>query len=192
MKFYSTKHTSPNVDLRTAVVQSMPSDKGLYMPETIGQLPEGFFETKAIEQLSFPELSFQMASCLLKGAIPKEDLKEIVYNSINFDAPLINLDEDLSCLELFRGPSLAFKDFGARFMAKLMSYYVQNNNEEELYILVATSGDTGGAVAQGFLNAKGIKVIILYPSGKISEITEKTIDNFRGKYHCARSSWYFR
>ncbi len=175
MQFYSTKYISPKVDLQEAVLRSMPSDKGLYMPETIGSLPKGFFEAEVVEQLSFPELSFQMARCLLKGTIPEEDLKEIVYRAINFDAPLVTLDDNCSCLELFHGPSLAFKDFGARFMAELMSYYVQNSRDGELYILVATSGDTGGAVAQGFLNAKGINVIILYPSKKISELQEKQL-----------------
>ena len=172
MKFYSTKHQSPSVDLSEAVMNSMPRDRGLYMPEQINKMPESFWQN--IEKMSFAEMSFEVAKCLLNGTIEEEALKEIVFDAINFDAPIHKLDEKMNCLELFHGPSLAFKDFGARFMARLMSHFVKTS-KEKLYILVATSGDTGGAVAQGFLGTANIEVIILYPSQKISELQEKQL-----------------
>ncbi|MBK9458550.1 MAG: threonine synthase [Sphingobacteriales bacterium] len=172
MFFYSTRHQSPNANLRQAVMQGLPTDNGLYMPSHIEKLPASFFDQ--IENLSFPEISFAVAQCLLQDTIPAADLKEIVYKAINFDAPLIPINQNLACLELTHGPSLAFKDFGARFMAQIMQYFVRQS-KQKLYILVATSGDTGGAVAQGFLGVEGIEVIILYPSKKISELQEKQL-----------------
>ncbi len=172
MFFYSTRHQSPNANLRQAVMQGLPTDNGLYMPSHIEKLPASFFDH--IENLSFPEISFAVAQCLLQDTIPAADLKEIVYKAINFDAPLIPINQNLACLELTHGPSLAFKDFGARFMAQIMQYFVRQS-KQKLYILVATSGDTGGAVAQGFLGVEGIEVIILYPSKKISELQEKQL-----------------
>ncbi|MBP7533798.1 MAG: threonine synthase [Chitinophagales bacterium] len=172
MFFYSTRHQSPNANLRQAVMQGLPTDNGLFMPSHIEKLPASFFDN--IENLSFPEISFAVAQCLLQDTIPAADLKEIVYKAINFDAPLIPINQNLACLELTHGPSLAFKDFGARFMAQIMQYFVRQS-KQKLYILVATSGDTGGAVAQGFLGVEGIEVIILYPSKKISELQEKQL-----------------
>lgn len=172
MFFYSTRHQSPTANLRQAVMQGLPTDNGLYMPSHIEKLPASFFDQ--IETLSFPEISFAVAQCLLQDTIPAADLKEIVYKAINFDAPLVPINQNLACLELTHGPSLAFKDFGARFMAQIMQYFV-SQSKQKLYILVATSGDTGGAVAQGFLGVEGIEVIILYPSKKISELQEKQL-----------------
>ena len=172
MLFYSTRHQSPPADLRTAVMQSLPADNGLYMPEELGQLPPHFFEE--IESMSFVEQAVAVAQCLLQDSISASAVATLVERAITFPAPLVKLDEQFACLELFHGPSLAFKDFGARFMAQLMSYFVQQS-ERKLYILVATSGDTGGAVAQGFLGAEGIEVIILYPSGKVSGLQEKQL-----------------
>ena len=172
MKFYSTKKVSPVVDIKTAVLQSLPSDNGLYMPETINQLPDTFWAYAY--QYSFSQIALKVANCLLDGCIPYAELKQIVEEAVNFDAPLVQIDEQLACLELFHGPSHAFKDFGARFMSRLMQYLIQEE-QQKLYILVATSGDTGGAVAQGFLGVEGIEVIILYPSQKISELQEKQL-----------------
>jgi len=172
MQFYSTKHQAPKANLKTAVLQSLPPDNGLYMPESIDVLPASFWMN--IENLSFQEISFEMAKCLLKGAISDEDLKAIIDDAINFDAPLLQLDEHLHVLELTHGPSLAFKDFGARFMSRLMSHLAKGD-ERELNILVATSGDTGGAVALGFYKTANIQVTILYPSGKVSNLQEKQL-----------------
>ena len=173
MEFYSTKHISPNTDLQNAVMQGLPDDNGLYMPERINTLPKSFFGEMG--NMIFPEMAYRVAKCLLADSIEADALKKIVYEAVSFDAPLHRVSDRLSCLELFHGPSHAFKDFGARFMAQMMSHYVSRTASGKLYILVATSGDTGGAVAQGFLNAPGIEVIILYPSKKISDIQEKQL-----------------
>lgn len=172
MNFYSTKHEVEPVSLRKAVLESLPSDNGLYMPEQITPLPKDFFEQAA--GLSFAELSYEFASVLMQDLVPKEVLKNIVHETVNFDAPLVSFSDQLHCLELWHGPSLAFKDFGARFMARLMSYLTADDSTE-LDILVATSGDTGGAVALGFYDTPGIKVTILYPSGKVSMLQEKQL-----------------
>ncbi len=172
MKFYSTKRQAPETDLKEAVLRSLPADRGLYMPETLTAMPADYWAN--LEELSFPELSFQFANNLLQGSVPAEALKEIVYDAVNFEAPLVELNEDLSCLELFHGPSLAFKDFGARFMSRLMSHLVKGE-DKTLDILVATSGDTGGAVALGFYKTPNIRVTILYPSGKVSLLQEKQL-----------------
>ncbi|MEM6804059.1 MAG: threonine synthase [Bacteroidota bacterium] len=172
MRLYSTKNKNNFRSLKEAVLKGLPEDKGLFMPEEIPQLPPEFFQE--LPQMSFPELAFEVSKCLLKGAIPAEDLKAIIDQSINFDAPVHSLDRETHILELFHGPSLAFKDFGARFMAQLMSYFVKHEGKT-LYILVATSGDTGGAVASGFYQTEGIEVVILYPSGKVSLLQEKQL-----------------
>jgi threonine synthase len=172
MKLYSTKNRASLVSLSKAVLKGLPDDNGLFMPEHIPTLPPGFIEN--IKDYSFQEIAYTVCSTIFQGAIPEEDLKEIVYEAINFPAPLVKLDEQKYILELFHGPSLAFKDFGARFMARLMSYF-DKGNDEELVILVATSGDTGGAVAAGFYKTPGIKVVILYPSGKVSHLQEQQL-----------------
>lgn len=171
MNLYSTNGEAAEVNLKEAVFKGLPEDNGLYMPEVIPQLPQEFFDN--IENLSFQEIAFEVASTLIGDAVPADALKAIIDDSINFDAPVVNVHKNLYCLELFHGPTLAFKDFGGRFMSRLMSYFLEEG--EELHILVATSGDTGSAVAQGFLGVKGIKVTILYPSGKVSHIQEQQL-----------------
>ena len=142
------------------------------MPESIPPIADEFL--KNLEQFSFQDIGFEICKTLFQGYIPEDDIHKIIEKSITFPAPLVHLDDELKILELFHGPSLAFKDFGARFMAQLMSYF-NKDNERELVILVATSGDTGGAVAAGFYKTPGIKVVILYPSGKVSHLQEKQL-----------------
>jgi threonine synthase len=153
-------------------MKGLPDDNGLYMPSDIPTLPEVFI--KNLKGFSFQEIAFTIADTLFQGAIPKADLREIIKEAVNFPAPLVRLDEQKYILELFHGPSLAFKDFGARFMAQLMSYF-NRGESQELVILVATSGDTGGAVAAGFYQTPGTQVVILYPSGKVSMLQEKQL-----------------
>lgn len=177
MKFYSTKDKRNKVPLHEAVLRGMPSDKGLYMPEIIPKFPEDFF--KSLSSLNFQEISFEAAKKFFADDIPYGVLENIIHEAINFDAPLVKLTDKIKILELFHGPTLAFKDFGARFMSRLMSYLIKDY-DKSLNIIVATSGDTGSAVANGFYNVSGINVVILYPSGKISEIQEKQITTLGG------------
>lgn len=165
MKLYSTKGQVEEVNLREAVFKGLPDDNGLYMPTSFPKMSQEFFDS--IDTLSFQEIAFQVSQVLIGDEIPTEDLKALVYDAVNFEAPTVHVEDNLYCLELFHGPSLAFKDFGARFMSRLMSYYLKKE-KQDINILVATSGDTGSAVAQGFLGMDGIKVTILYPSGKVS------------------------
>ncbi|MDN3587980.1 threonine synthase [Pedobacter aquatilis] len=169
MKLYSTNNKDLRVSFKEAVFNSMPQDKGLYMPVEIPQLDAEFIEN--IEQYSLPEIAFQVASTLLKDEIPAEDLKALIDDAINFEAPVVKLDDKTFVLELFHGPSLAFKDFGARFMSRVMAFFLKDG-EQLLDVLVATSGDTGGAVALGFLGVPNTRVTILYPEGKVSPIQE--------------------
>ena len=177
MNLYSTKDPSYLVSLEEAVLKALPPDNGLYMLEGIPRLPGIFFDE--IHTFSFPELAFLLARNLIGSSVPDHYLKGIVDRSITFDAPLVSLDDHIHVLELFHGPTLAFKDFGARFMAELMSHFVRNDSRK-LTILVATSGDTGGAVAHGFFNTEGIEVIVLYPSGKVSPLQEKQLTTLGG------------
>lgn len=172
MQLYSTNNPRLRVDLKEAIFKGLPDDKGLFMPVTIPHLPSHFIS--ALPGLSFQEIAFRVAECLLQNAIPSSDLRHIVERAVDFPAPVVSLDDYTYVLELFHGPSLAFKDFGARFMAELMAYF-NREEEKELIILVATSGDTGGAVAAGFYQTPGIKVVILYPSGKVSPLQEKQL-----------------
>jgi threonine synthase len=172
MQLYSTNNKSHLVSLREAVFKGLPDDNGLYMPVHIPMLPPDFIQE--LPRYSFSDIAFTVAQSLLQGAIPEPDLQRIIQDSITFPAPLVSLDARRHVLELFHGPSLAFKDFGARFMAQLMSYFNQDE-QRELTILVATSGDTGGAVAAGFYKTPGIRVVILYPSGKVSFLQEKQL-----------------
>lgn len=172
MKFYSTNNKDLRVSFKEAVFNSMPLDKGLYMPEHIPQLPQDFIEN--IEQYSLTEIAYEVASNLLKDEMPAEDLKALVAEAANFDAPAVSLDDNTFVLELFHGPSLAFKDFGARFMSRVMGYYLKDG-EQLLDVLVATSGDTGGAVALGFLGVANTRVTILYPKGKVSPIQKQQL-----------------
>lgn len=172
MQLYSTNNKNHIVTLKEAVFRGLPPDKGLYMPVEIPRLSDHFL--KNFYDLSFQEIAFEIASTLFKGTIPNQALLEIIEKSVTFPAPVVQLDEQKFILELFHGPSLAFKDFGARFMAQLMGYFNQGE-AQDLVILVATSGDTGGAVAAGFYQTPGIKVVILYPSGKVSFLQEKQL-----------------
>lgn len=169
MKLYSTNNRSLQVPFKEAVFNSLPVDKGLYMPEQIGVLNEEFL--RKLPELSLQEIALEVASNLIGDSIPTTDLKEIIDDAINFDAPLVPLNDGTSVLELFHGPSLAFKDFGARFMSRVMAYF-SSKEDQVLDILVATSGDTGGAVALGFLGVPNTRVTILYPKGKVSAIQE--------------------
>ncbi len=171
MKYYSTNNRNNKTSLRNAVIKGLADDKGLYMPEKIPTHSDEFF--KNIEKFSYQEIAYKTAS-LLFDDIPKNELLKIVESAINFDTPLISLDDSKHVLELFHGPTLAFKDVGARFMSRLLEYFYENT-DDELYVLVATSGDTGSAVANGFLNVKGINVIILYPKGGVSKIQEQQL-----------------
>lgn len=172
MQLYSTKHQSPDVSLEEAIFRGLPPDNGLYMPMSIPTLPQTFWDN--VENLSLQEIAFEIAHALIGEDVPADALKALIDKAIDFTAPLVEVEEDTYCLELFHGPSMAFKDFGARFMAALMSYFLQKS-EKQIHILVATSGDTGGAVAQGFYQTPNIDVTILYPSGKVSDIQEKQL-----------------
>ncbi len=172
MQYYSTNNKNNKVNFREAILQGIANDKGLFMPESINPLSENFISN--LTEFNFQEISFQIAKNFVEDEIPGNDLNSIIINSISFEAPLVNLNDNLSILELFHGPTLAFKDFGARFMARTMEYFLKGMNRE-ITILVATSGDTGSAVANSFLNVDGIKVLVLFPSGKISKVQEKQI-----------------
>lgn len=169
MILYSTNNKDLRVSFKEAVFNSMPQDKGLYMPVEIPRLDADFLAN--IEQYSLPEIAYKVASTLLKDEIPADDLKALIEDAINFEAPAVKLDQKTFVLELFHGPSLAFKDFGARFMSRVMAYFLKDG-EQLLDVLVATSGDTGGAVALGFLGVPNTRVTILYPEGKVSAIQE--------------------
>jgi len=177
MQFYSTNHKSENVGLEEAIFRGLPQDNGLYMPVAINPMTDDFFAK--IDRMSFREISYEVSKRIIGDSVPHSVLREIVETAINFDTPLVQVEDDMYCLELFHGPSHAFKDFGARFMARLMSFYLQKTHKE-INILVATSGDTGGAVALGFLNQPGINVTILYPSGMVSNIQEKQLTTLGG------------
>ena len=172
MELYSTNDKRYRVGLKEAIFRGLPPDNGLFMPENIQPLPSSFFAE--LPQMDFAEIAFQVSRHLIGDEIPEPALREITAEAINFPAPVVQLDARKYVLELFHGPSLAFKDFGARFMARLMSYF-NRGEDRELIILVATSGDTGGAVAAGFYQTPGIEVVILYPSGKVSELQEKQL-----------------
>ncbi|WP_116126426.1 threonine synthase [Lewinella sp. IMCC34183] len=179
MKFYSTNDPDHRVDVKEAIFRGLPADNGLYMPERIVPLPDAFIDQ--LQNLSFEEIGFVISRQLLGDEIPDEDLRRIVRETVNFPAPVVELDAQTYVLELFHGPSLAFKDFGARFMARLMHHY--NDDTRELTILVATSGDTGGAVAAGFYDTPGIQVVILYPKGKVSDLQEKQLTTLGKNIH---------
>ncbi|NNE25573.1 MAG: threonine synthase [Saprospiraceae bacterium] len=172
MKLFSTNNPNKLVDLKEAVLNAFPEDRGLYWPTEIPLLRSDFLSRLA--EFSFNDIAFEVSNALIQGTIPEKDLIDIIENSIRFPAPVVGLSDDLNILELFHGPTMAFKDFGARFMAQLMSYFTKGSDRKTT-ILVATSGDTGGAVASGFFNAPGIEVIILYPSGKISPLQEQQL-----------------
>ncbi len=172
MKFYSLNNQDIKVSFKDAVIAGIAPDKGLYFPESITPLPSTFFEN--IEELSNHEIAFQAIHQFVSDDIPDEALKEIIADTLDFDFPVVDIEESVAILELFHGPTMAFKDVGARFMANCLGYFSQGE-KQDVTVLVATSGDTGGAVANGFLGVDGVKVVILYPSGKVSEIQEKQL-----------------
>ena len=171
MKYYSTNQQAPLASLSEAVVRGLATDRGLYMPERIKQLPQEFFD--GIADMSFQEIAYRVADAFFGEDIPAEDLRHIVYDTLAFDAPVVHVDGNIHSLELYHGPTLAFKDVGARFMARLLGYFNGKQADNSLVnVLVATSGDTGSAVANGFLGVEGIHVYVLYPKGKVSAIQE--------------------
>lgn len=171
MKYYSTNHHAPAASLEEAVVKGLASDRGLFMPEHIDRLPDEFFEN--IDKFTFQEIACRVAEAFFGEDIPKEDIDRIVCDTLAFDCPVVEVEPSIYFLELFHGPTLAFKDVGARFMARLLQYFIKRQNDgKEVNVLVATSGDTGSAVANGFLGVEGIHVYVLYPKGKVSPIQE--------------------
>lgn len=170
MKYYSTNNKSTQATLQEAVVKGLASDRGLYMPEVIKSLPDSFFDE--MKDLSFQEVAYVVADAFFGEDVEAEDLKKIVYETLNFDVPLVHVNDNIYSLELFHGPTLAFKDVGARFMSRLLGYFIKKEGQKDVNVLVATSGDTGSAVANGFLGVDGIHVYVLYPKGKVSPIQE--------------------
>ena len=172
MRYYSLNNSSPLTSFKKAVQNGIAPDRGLYFPEKITPISKDFI--KNISDYSNEEIAYEVIKQFIGDEIPDTNLKEIIKKTISFDFPVVNLDENIGSLELFHGPTMAFKDVGARFMSQCLEYFNQNKTED-ITVLVATSGDTGGAVASGFLNAKGVQVVILYPKGKVSEIQEKQL-----------------
>ena len=171
MKYYSTNGNAPIADLHKAVVKGLAEDRGLYMPERINKLPQAFFDN--IEKMSFQEIAYTVASAFFGEDVDPDALHDIVYDTLSFDCPVVQVKGNIYTLELFHGPTLAFKDVGARFMARLLQYFIrQEQGNQQVNVLVATSGDTGSAVANGFLGVEGIHVYVLYPKGKVSPIQE--------------------
>ena len=173
MKYYSLNYNSQDVSFLDAVRKGLAPDRGLYFHSDIKKLPNTFFEN--IHNLSDHEIAFQVIHQFVGGDIPDSLLKKIVEETLSFDFPIVPITDSIATLELFQGPTLAFKDVGARFMARCLAYANEVEKKEKLTILVATSGDTGGAVADGFYKVDGINVVILYPKGKVSEIQEKQL-----------------
>ena len=171
MNYYSTNGNAPIADLHKAVVKGLAEDRGLYMPERINKLPQEFFDN--IEKMSFQEIAYTVASAFFGEDVDPDALHDIVYDTLSFDCPVVQVKGNIYTLELFHGPTLAFKDVGARFMARLLQYFIrQEQGNQQVNVLVATSGDTGSAVANGFLGVDGIHVYVLYPKGKVSPIQE--------------------
>lgn len=170
MQYYSTNGKALLASLEKAVVKGLAEDKGLYMPERIKPLSKDFFDN--IQDMSLQEIAYQVADCFFGEDVDAESLRRIVYDTLAFDIPLKEVEENIYSLELFHGPTLAFKDVGARFMARLLQYFLHKEGKETVNVLVATSGDTGSAVANGFLGVEGIRVYVLYPKGKVSPIQE--------------------
>lgn len=173
MNYYSTNGKAPIADLQKAVVKGLAEDRGLYMPEEIKILPKVFFDN--IQEMTFQQIAYNVASAFFGEDVDLDALQDIVYDTLSFDCPVVKVKDNIYALELFHGPTLAFKDVGARFMARLLRYFTQSNQSAQgnlINVLVATSGDTGSAVANGFLGVEGIHVYVLYPKGKVSPIQE--------------------
>jgi threonine synthase len=180
MKYYSLLHSSPNVDFKTATILGQAPDKGLYFPEKIPQWSNAFIES--ILSLTLEEMAYQVMQPYVGDTIPETVLRKIVTETLSFDIPLVRVTEDIYSLELFHGPTLAFKDVGARFMSRCLGYFAREQ-KERVVVLVATSGDTGGAVAHGFYDVPGVEVVILYPSGKVSPVQEKQLTTLGKNIH---------
>jgi threonine synthase len=172
MKYYSLNNKSHKVNFQQAVVEGLSPDRGLYFPETITPLPDSFFAN--IEKLTHEEIAYESIKQFVGDEIPETELKRIITETLCFDFPCVQVEDNVFSLELFHGPTMAFKDVGARFMSRCLGYF-NRNDDKHVTVLVATSGDTGGAVASGFLGEKGVEVIILYPSGKVSDIQERQL-----------------
>ena len=171
MNYYSTNGKAPIADLQKAVVKGLAEDRGLYMPERIEKLPKAFFDN--IQDMKFQDIAYNVASNFFGEDVDEDALQDIVYDTLSFDCPVVEVKDNIYTLELFHGPTLAFKDVGARFMARLLGYFTSTTSSTSLVnVLVATSGDTGSAVANGFLGVEGIHVYVLYPKGKVSPIQE--------------------
>jgi threonine synthase len=173
MKYYSLNHNAPKVSFEEAVIQGLATDRGLYFPENITPLSNDFFDT--IENLSNEEIAFQAIQQFVGDEIPETELRAIIKDTLCFGFPVVEVEKGIYSLELFHGPTMAFKDVGARFMSRCLGYFNRNDKKSKNTVLVATSGDTGGAVASGFLGVEGVDVVILYPSGKVSDIQEKQL-----------------
>ncbi|MDY8135807.1 threonine synthase [Aquimarina sp. 2201CG5-10] len=172
MNYYSLNNNAPKVSFSEAVIKGLAPDKGLYFPENITPLPQSFFEN--IETTDNVEIAYQAIQQFVGDEIPENELRDILADVLSFEFPVVEIEKNIGTLELFHGPTMAFKDVGARFMARCLGYF-NRNNKNHVTVLVATSGDTGGAVANGFLGVNGVDVVILYPTGKVSNIQEKQL-----------------
>jgi len=188
MKYFSTNHNSPIVSFKEATIQGQAPDKGLYFPEQIPFLPKGLIEN--IHEYSNEEIAYQVIKPYIGDVIPDDELRRIVNETVNFDIPLVKVTDSIYSLELYHGPTLAFKDIGARFMSRCLGYFVENQ-QKRVTVLVATSGDTGGAVANGFYDVEGVDVVILYPSGKVSSVQEKQLTSLGKNIHALEVSGTF-
>ncbi len=188
MKYFSTNHQSPEVDFKQATINGQAPDKGLYFPERIPIVSKEMIEN--ITQYSNEEIAYQVMKPYVGNSIPEEVLRKIVSETIHFDIPLVKVTDNIFSLELYHGPTLAFKDVGARFMSRCLGYFVKEQ-QQKVTVLVATSGDTGGAVANGFYDVEGIDVVILYPSGKVSSVQEKQLTTPGKNIHALEVSGTF-
>ena len=184
MKYYSTNKQAPVASLQEAVVKGLAADKGLFMPMSIKPLPQEFYDT--IDTLSFQEIAYRVADAFFGEDIPADTLKQIVYDTLSFDVPLVKVADNIYSLELFHGPTLAFKDVGGRFMARLLGYFIKKEGQKNVNVLVATSGDTGSAVANGFLGGR-YSCICALSERKSQRNTGKAIHYTGTEHHCARS-----
>jgi threonine synthase len=173
MKYYSLNHNAPKVSFKEAVIQGLATDKGLYFPENIIPIPASFYQN--IETLSNEAIAFEVIQQFVGDEIPEKELKQIIAETLCFDFPTVKVEDNIYSLELYHGPTMAFKDVGGRFMSRCLGYFNKDNKDSKNTVLVATSGDTGGAVASGFLGVQGVDVVILYPSGKVSDIQERQL-----------------
>jgi len=188
MNFYSTNNPSAKVDFKEATIQGQAPDRGLYFPEKIPVIDPYFFEN--IDEYSNEEIAFKVIKPYVGNVIQANDLMKLVTETINFPIPLVKVSKGIYALELFHGPTLAFKDVGARFMSRCLAYFTKDRSEK-VVVLVATSGDTGGAVANGFFDVPGVDVVILYPSGKVSSVQEKQLTTLGNNIHALEVSGTF-